>query len=81
MCAFCIANDTNFLRADNEDCADAQANLSLPWAQLSDGTFSHDVGHMLLEDFCSRSVHGSNSSLYIICWFILFTFFFFFFFF
>ena len=26
---------------DNEDCADAQADLSLRWAHMSDGTFLH----------------------------------------
>ena len=40
--AFWISIDTKFLYADNEDwsdCADAQADLSLRWAHMPEGTF------------------------------------------
>ena len=42
--AYWIAKDARFLHADNEDwsdCADAQADLSLHWTHMSEGTFSH----------------------------------------
>ena len=38
-----IAKDAKFLHADNgdrSDCADAQADLSLRWAHVSEGMFS-----------------------------------------
>ena len=43
LCAFWIAKDAKFLHMDNEysDCEDAQADLSLRWVHMSDGTFSH----------------------------------------
>ena len=47
--AFWIAKDAKFLHADNEDwsdCADAQADLSLHWAHMSDSTFSHVTAQM-----------------------------------
>ena len=37
LCAFLIANDAKFLHVDNE----VQANLSLCWTHMSEGTFSH----------------------------------------
>ena len=42
--AFRIAKDAKFLYADNEDwpyCAEAQADLSLRWAHMSEGAFPH----------------------------------------
>ena len=45
--AFGIAKDAKF-HADSEDwsaCVDAQANLSLRWAHISEGTFSHIVAY------------------------------------
>ena len=44
LSAIWIAKDAKFLHAVNEDwsdCGDAQADLSLRWAILSEGTFSH----------------------------------------
>ena len=43
-CAIWITKDANFLRADNEnwsDCMNAQANLSLRLAQMSEDTVLH----------------------------------------
>ena len=43
-----MAKDAKFLHADNEDgsdCADAQADLSLRWSHMSEGTFLHVVDH------------------------------------
>ena len=43
--AFWTAKDTKFLHEDNGDsdqtAADAQVDLSLRWAHMSGGTFSH----------------------------------------
>ena len=42
--AFWIAKDAKFSHEDNEDwsdCADVQDDLSLCWANMSEGTFSH----------------------------------------
>ena len=42
--AFRMAKDVKFLHADNEDWSDstdAQADLSLLWAHMLEGTFSH----------------------------------------
>ena len=45
MDAFRIAKDTKFLHEDNRDsdqaAADAQVDLSLRGADMSEGTFSH----------------------------------------
>ena len=37
---FLIAKNAKFLHADNED-SEAQADLSLRWPNISEGTFSH----------------------------------------
>ena len=40
-CVVWVAKNAKFLHADNEDwsdCADAQADLSLRWATMSEGT-------------------------------------------
>ena len=47
--AWWIARDAIFLHADKEDwsdCANAQADLSLPLAHMSGGTFSHVATQM-----------------------------------
>ena len=41
--AFWIAKDAKFLPADNEDSD--QSDLSLRWARMSKGTFSHVTVH------------------------------------
>ena len=45
---FWIAKDSKFLHADNEDSDQtAQADLSLCWALMSEGTFSHVTAQIL----------------------------------
>ena len=47
-----------FLHADNVDwldCADAQADLSLRWAHISEGAFSHLVAHTNFFTPCTTS--------------------------
>ena len=46
---FRIAKDATFLHTDSKyrsDCADAQADLRLRCARLSEGTFSHVAAYM-----------------------------------
>ena len=47
----CLASDARFVQADNEDSdqtADAQADLSLCPAHMSEGTFSHIEAQMII---------------------------------
>ena len=49
--AFCTAKDTNFVHADNEyesGRTDAQSDLSIRWAHMSEGTFSHVDSKLVL---------------------------------
>ena len=50
--AFWIAEDAQILHAENEDwsdCADVQADLSLLWTHISEGTFSHVAAQRCLD--------------------------------
>ena len=52
MNAVCVAYDSKCFHADNRDSyisdfVDAQADLSLPWAHMSEGTFGHGVIHIM----------------------------------
>ena len=43
-----IANNATFIPADNEDSDQtARADLSLRWAQVSEGTFPQGKGHII----------------------------------
>ena len=47
--AYWIPKDSTFLHVNNEDWSefiDAQTNLSLRWAHMLEGTFSHVVVHL-----------------------------------
>ena len=76
--AFLLAMDAKFPYADNEDwsdCANAQADLSLRWVHMWEGTFSHVAAHIILK--MSRMVIGiwneeteiwDKVMAYFICW-------------
>ena len=54
LCAQLIAKDSTFLHTDSEDWsdwADAQADLSLCWANMPFCWFCHEVAHMNVELF------------------------------
>ena len=40
-------------------CTDGQANLSLSWEYMSDGSFSHVAVHLFLINSTARNVHNS----------------------
>ena len=40
------SKDAKFLHADNEDHTNMLADLSLSWAHMSEGTFSHVTAYM-----------------------------------
>ena len=46
LCAQWVAKEQSFLSADNEDSADAQADLSLRWVHKPFCWFWHEVAHM-----------------------------------
>ena len=51
MCIFWIPKDTKFLHADRKDSRETvQADLSLRWAHMSEGTFSHVAAYMPYKD-------------------------------
>ena len=60
--AFWIAKDVNVLFGQRRlwsDCADAQANLSLRWVHISEGTFSLVAVNIMIEYYIEE---------YIIIW-------------
>ena len=60
MGAFWIAKDAKFLHADNEDCENALADLSLRWAHMSEGTFSHVAAHVHPTDYLLIWLKGAG---------------------
>ena len=61
LCAQWVAKDPSFLHADSKDWpdwADAQAYLSLRWAQMPFVGFCHEVAHFVIslhERLCGRN--------------------------
>ena len=49
-----FSKDAKVFHVDNEnwsDCVDIQADMSLHWAHISEGTFFHTAAHFLLCSF------------------------------
>ena len=60
LSTFWEANDVEFLHADNEDWSDsmdAQANLSLRWVHMSEGTFSPVTAHIISKAILNYFLH------------------------
>ena len=58
---FWIAKDATFFHADNEDSDQtAQNDLTLRWAHISDGTFSHAVTCFIVTAYLDIS--------FVMCW-------------
>ena len=60
-------NGPKFLRENNEDWLDAQANLSLRWAYVSEGTFSHFTADTLTANYECKEFQTcrSNEKVYL----------------